>query len=616
MAQLAHCPACNCEVTLPDRAAAAGAPAEWFECPDCSKVFAVADAKPHKVKQARPVAPPTEPNQDAATGADDASESTSKLSGTTLSSFLGDTARASEAAADTPTLADFKSLDDLIRQAPGESSPADPPVEPSEAVERNDADIDEPFPAADRLRPTLEESLGSESEAGGPGDNSGSYDTVEAIGDDPGSAEDEAMEPETADFAARPGDFAVPSSLESTLRDQGDLVDTEVASSLRDAPSFDFEVGESADEHEAKSLRASMGFTDDDPLEIEDPVEKPNFDSIDTHEVQDVAPELNVDVGDAPRGKIAARKRSTAMSLVRTFIGVVGGGVVGIVAGYLVLLWIFHFLGRADEPLALAMYYPNVVKPSTFQDTATTPPAVPVDHSGIADDEPPTDDGTLEPIGDGGVEVASFETDVLPTDEGPEPWEFAAQPAPRAVITGAPNYTAAELQQLTSVAEEVAPDLVAPGPIDKAKGSSYARIAKLAEALTFGEGAADVSWKNNAREVFPPLFANDERSKQVSTIAEFWLVSPKRGHGGIFFCGKPDAGRQQGSVAEYTFTLPTDSRQQLTVLVPRAMAESTVEAPSVVVVGAVIDDPATRIEGYTGTAAQAVWSADVFPVTE
>src|SRR5690606_9782979 len=115
------------------------------------------------------------------------------------------------------------------------------------------------------------------------------------------------------------------------------------------------------------------------------------------------------------------------------------------------------------------------------------------------------------------------------------------------------------------------------------KGGSYAKLAKLAEALTFGEGAADVSWKNDARAVFMQLFANEELQHQISTISEYWLVSDKRGHGGIFFAGALDDGRQQGTVAEYTVTLPTDSRQTLTVLTPQALPIDTSSAPLVIV---------------------------------
>ncbi len=643
MAQLAHCPACHNEVALPEESEAGDARQQWCACPECDEVFAVADAKPHVVKQARLVTPPRD--SDVLHRGEPASPKEPEIAATpevplpkygssTLASFLDDDDKNEPGSADTksdaPTLAEFESLDDLIRRGPSELpkyEPSDATIAHGETVEFDSAvdegddagdvnDLEEPSPVADRLRPKHSELYRRESAESNEEDDLSSYDPVEDLADerDETQVAEEHFSPEES--VRRLHDFSIPSSIESTLRDRGDLLDTDVASSAADAPSFDFEVGDSRDDSGAKSLRAAMGFGGDEPLELEDPIEGPDFAAVVTNDDETVAPELSVGA-DAPRGKVATRKRSGVMSAVRTLVGVAGGGVVGIAAGYLLLLWIFHFLGRNDEPLALAQYYPDVVKPSTFQDSTSTPPIVGGNSDWLAEGDARVDDEQpLEPMEDSSVETAAFEAEVTPPDDGPEPWEFGPQPAPPALITGAPSYTAAELQELTGVAQEVAADLIAPGPVDKVKGSSYARIAKLAEALTFGEGAADVSWKNNAREVFPPLLATDESRKQVSTIAEFWLVSPKRGHGGIFFCGTPDAGRQQGSVAEYTITLPTDSRQQITVLAPRALSVDTAEAAAVAVIGAVIDDPAGKIDGYTGTAQQAIWSTDVYPITE
>jgi hypothetical protein len=631
MAQLAHCPSCKNQIVLPDAADESDARDQWVQCPECEQEFAVAEASLQVVKQARLVERPSASAMDrlaeqmeseTSSGDRVAEKPKPKFGGATLASFLGDdeASSAPDDKSDARTPAEFESLDDLIRRGPSDLANHDPPRATIEQAEtdavaasgdQNDAagqthDEEEPSPADDRLRPTFSELYRGDPTAADEVDDSGNYDPVEDVVVD----EEESKVIDT-DPSPSSHDFSITSTYEPTLRDDGDLDDTEVAASVPDAPSFDFEVGDPQTGDTPKSLRAAMGFSGAEPLEVEEPGDRPDFGAVDTHDDEDVAPELNVDA-DAPRGKVAARKRSGVLSFVRTLVGVAGGGVVGIVGGYLLLLWILHFIGRTDEPLALAQYYPDVVKPSTFQDAA---PAAPIfaESDNLAANDPPPDE-QLNPIDDSGVETANFEADVASPDDGPEPWDVQVQPTP--LVMGAPSYTAAELQELTGMAQEVAPDLTAAGPIDKVKGSSYARLAKLAESLTFAEGASDVSWKTNARDVFPQLFASDPQREQVATIAEFWRVSPKRGHGGIFFSGAPDAGRQQGSVAEYTFTLPTDRGEQFTVLTPRALPVDTVESDSVVVVGAVIDDPASRIEGYTGDAKQAIWSTNIFPSAE
>lgn len=632
MAQLAKCPACRMEIVIPGDMEGTDAQAQRLECPECEGVFSVADTKPHVVKEAKRVPMPAETSGAEVDLSDDRGQAAArpaapKFGSATLSSFFGDDDRINETHTElhSPALAEFQSLEDLIRRGPTDPASQQPPAatvdDAAEDATRSSDEArdeydegEEPLPARDRIRPTLSELYHREQESADDTDDADSYDPVEDVDD-----KADATEPEQP--ARSLDEFPNPSSFDRTARDSDDLSDIEVAASVPDAPTFDFKVGdaepfETPSSEGPRSLRAAMGFAGDEPLEVEEPVERPDFATVHPRDEEDIAPELSISGSDTPRGVVATRKRSSALSAVRTVVGVAGGGVVGIVAGYLLLLWIFHFLGRSDEPLALAKYYPNVVKPPAFQDNA--PATAEPGGQLLAGDEArmdrppePMDEGALDGAGD--VEVANFEADALPGD-APEPWSFDAQPAPPPLIQGAPSYTAAELQQLTAVGLEAVPGITADGPIDKQKGGSYAKLAKLAEALTFGEGAADVSWKDNARQVFAQVFANPPSRQPISTIAEYWLVSDKRGHGGIFFSGTPDDGRQQGTVAEYTVTLSSDQRQQLTVLTPQALPIDVISSPEVVVVGAVVDDPASRIEGYTGTAKQAVWSSNVFPV--
>lgn len=627
MALLAQCPACKADVMLPEEAGAADHQSIWVQCPECDHAFTANDAAHHLVKQAAIIVrpPQTTDEEDHSDSSDDgiAAAEAPKFSSSTLSAFLGQTHSTATPTSDSPAMAEFESLDDLVHrgrdglQKP--KSPDEAPALPGGATDDNvgsdlresqanheasSDSVDEPSPEADRMRAPLAASDPADEVA-----ESGGYDAVNE------EADVSAITDEAADkLAPTPSfdDFLNPSTFRSTLQERGDLRDTEVAAA-GEGPSFDFHDSQASEG--AKSLRESMGFGTEQALEVEPPSDVPSFDNLQSSENADVVPELHVG-GDAPRGTVATRRRSGTWSIVRTLFGVASGGVVGIVAGYLILLWIVHFLGRTDEPLDLAKYYPDVVKPATFQDTSAR--AAPVGDAPSANE--PSDlmlAGSDAPIGlerieDAQVEPANVELPVV----GEDPVVDEPPAAPPVVIAGAPSYTAAQLLEQTGTARQVAGDLISPGPIDKSKGSSYAQLAALAEALTYGEGANDVSWKNDARRLYPPLFDREESRRDISTIAEFWLASPKRGHGGIFFCGALDAGRQQGSVAEYTCTLSTDGGQKLTVLVPRALPVETAEAASVAVVGAVVDAPALAIEGYTGNAERAIWAGEVFAIGE
>ena len=68
---------------------------------------------------------------------------------------------------------------------------------------------------------------------------------------------------------------------------------------------------------------------------------------------------------------------------------------------------------------------------------------------------------------------------------------------------------------------------------------------------------------------------------------------------------------KQGSVAEGTVDL--GAGQPLPVLLPPALAEKTPSGP-VAVVGYIVDKPAERISGYTGTATQAVFATKLIPL--
>ena len=671
MALLARCPACDCELELPSDAPQALAD-KRVECPACSHKFLIPEAHLRTVMTARPVdTTESEPSESAPEAKEEPAASDS-FGAATLASFLDDAdeiAKRDAAEAEKPqqlNLGNFKSLDELFSKvSAGPIAPKTPAEEekgttdqpnlnkpvldapmPEEATTADDlakpeldgdaeqptaeteapgfrfkpldlsefqtADVaadetdEEPSPAADRLRPTLGDLLGGSSSFDATKQDTTKFDSDDHFDSNALESDQLDAEPEDEETPAKSAGVA---SLEKFIDEWKDSpVDKPVEAPV--AADLDFGTDDNhfdSDEHDgSKSLRASMGLLSDTPLEADEsplPV---------TDEVED---EMQFSGVQAPSGKVATRRRSKPSLLKFAFGGVTSIGVAFLIAP-LAVMWINHYRNNPVEPFGVAQYYPDAIKPAEFRSIASSGESSNSTEpdEGIADgfDAPPSD-----------VIPASHDAEIL-GNSAPEPWDNTATPAPLETklprIADAPKYPAATLMQLTSEAKQATSGLL-DGSFEVAelrlvKGTSYAQIAALADALTFGEGGAESSWANEARTVFPPLFASDKSQQEISLIASFWLTSSRRTHGGIFFCGTPDAGRQSGSVAEYVFTLPTSDHKQVTVVAPVALSSELTSANSIAVVGSVIDNPAERIEGYTGSAERVIWTNFLLPINE
>lgn len=604
MAQLARCPACYSEIELPAEIAAGDLADARAQCPACDETFLLTDAKPRIVKQAVLV------REEAGDYDEGAARLAATIDNPTLAAFLGldkassptQAADAADDARDTSEsdaevtaqvppapaidLGDFQSLDELFKASAERTTETSAP------------DDREPSPAADRMRPTLGELFAA---------------TTPTVSMDEGVDTEAKIAEDEDNVASQLDDYL--DGIEHSPQGKN-TVDEFSELTMHEIPVPKFEATDASDDVEvSKSLRAAMGFVDDDPLEAEDDerelVGAAFARNSEDHET------LSFAQVEAPRGTVATRRRQST-SMLRTMFGVFMGGVMGLAIGYLGLLWIFHYVGRTDDPLDLAKFYPNIVKPAEFHSSAAAPQ--PSEQPLAANDDIVPLPATFGEENE--VDQANFETEApvadptASTGEAPAaldaPLEAApiAKPATRIAIEGAPKYTAAEVQQATEAASAVAADLVADGPLDQRKGSSYATLAQLADAVTFGEGNAQMSWKLPARQLFPQLFATPATQEDIAKIAGFWITSARRSHGGIFFSGTPDAGRQQGTVVEYQVTLPTG--QVLTVLTPEPL--TTTNSDPIVVVGSLVREPAEHIQGYTGSAETAVWSEHLLPV--
>jgi hypothetical protein len=213
-----------------------------------------------------------------------------------------------------------------------------------------------------------------------------------------------------------------------------------------------------------------------------------------------------------------------------------------------------------------------------------------------------------------------------------EPAEFSNQPSAASItesqaiedvrIDGAPSFTASDLSAALDAAKDAQPKLVEGNFADgkevaRAKGLSYAALADLAQKATLVDAVAESAEASPLQQASEDLFrqtlAEARIRDEVGVILLKWIASPNRKHGGVFFAGNVASQQPAGSVVECRVDL--ENGQSITVLAPPAAAEAGPDdAQPQAVIGYIIDQPAERIEGYTGAATQAVWTNRLIPL--
>ncbi len=149
--------------------------------------------------------------------------------------------------------------------------------------------------------------------------------------------------------------------------------------------------------------------------------------------------------------------------------------------------------------------------------------------------------------------------------------------------------------------------------VARTKGFSYSILADLAQKATFlafsGEEADKL--QQDADNIFRTTLGTPHAREEVAQIVPKWIASPNRRQGGVFFAGTVVGHDKQGSVTEGSVDLGTG--QPMPVLMPPALADQPPTGP-VAIVGFIVDKPAERVPGYTGTAPQAVFAAKLIPL--
>jgi hypothetical protein len=189
-------------------------------------------------------------------------------------------------------------------------------------------------------------------------------------------------------------------------------------------------------------------------------------------------------------------------------------------------------------------------------------------------------------------------------------------------IDGAPSFTSNDLSAALDTAKRAQPSLIEGNFTDskdvaRAKGLSYAALADLAQKATFVDAAAqptEVSPLQQATEdLFRQTLAEPRIRSEVAVILMKWIASPNRKHGGVFFSGNVADKQQAGTVTECRVEF--ENGESINVLTPSASADAGQDLTHPqAVVGYIIDQPADKIEGYTGAAKQAVWTNRLVPL--
>jgi hypothetical protein len=340
------------------------------------------------------------------------------------------------------------------------------------------------------------------------------------------------------------------------------------------------------------------------------------------------------------------RRRSVAMLVAGSILG----GFAGIALGCYALLWIF---GRDGDFFEIARFVPSALLPEEFQtapaqlaadmplthqagdtNAETAPPigsrvnqaepaevtasyeapaATTTDSSAIVG-ERYADDRYATPAS----ATAPAETDPLAFDE---PATAPIDTSAAAVVADAPSYTAEQLARGLEIGREARAGLVngelSDQAVQRTKGLSYTKLSYLAELVTFVDSQAQPeetqSLRQDAEALFRDTLSNLQTRNEVAYIATKWIDSPHRNIGGVFVAGSIANQQAAGSVVEYQVEMGAGS--PLTVLAPASMTEGLeASGRTIGIVGSVVDDPATRISGYTGSAVKAIWAGMLIPL--
>lgn len=209
----------------------------------------------------------------------------------------------------------------------------------------------------------------------------------------------------------------------------------------------------------------------------------------------------------------------------------------------------------------------------------------------LADDEPIADPVVMP------VEGLEQAAEPEPVTE-PEP---SAEPLPKAART-----TAAELRSAVEEARTAFAALQASQEADirPLLRQTYPVLAKLGETAAFAAPRGD-EWQV-ANDLLRTVIAEEETLSMLGRVGGGWLKAPTRDNNGVLLVGTVKQVHRQGGY-HVTELLISGSDRAIAVYSDTAPREVHPPGTQLVVMGAVISDPSSELEGYDGDADYVVW---------
>jgi hypothetical protein len=186
-------------------------------------------------------------------------------------------------------------------------------------------------------------------------------------------------------------------------------------------------------------------------------------------------------------------------------------------------------------------------------------------------------------------------------------------------IADTPTFTAESFRGALQAATAAQPQLVAGNftdgkEVQKKKGYAFSMLAELAQQATFVDRSdrSSAALEEEADALFRSTLADAHTRGEVAQILPRWIASKNRKHGGVFFAGRVTGQQEAGSVIECNVEL--DGGQSATVLLPKEAVANLAADKSAAIVGWIVDEPRSKVDGYAGAATQAIWTTKLIPL--
>jgi len=238
------------------------------------------------------------------------------------------------------------------------------------------------------------------------------------------------------------------------------------------------------------------------------------------------------------------------------------------------------------------------------------PTAIPGDPLDLGNIEPAMTDPGDDLVGDLSIDLDPTKMlDPLPTFE---PEEAVTDPSDSTEATptrfsNAPNLTGGEVNEALEDAQTIARawNLAEDADSRELLRQTYHALAELGEAVTFAgqDGQPDEA---EVTGLLKSLTEDDKKLANLGKAGGAWLQHSQRDSAGLLVLGVVKGIEQQGDLYETKFETSTGTL--LSLYADTDPADAYKVDSDVLVLGAIIDDPASNLTGYEGDAESVVWS--------